>query len=123
MWMDVRVRRNEDGDGIAEEDGDFQRIKDCQITFIFLFPPTDDQDEVISIIEEAAAVRAVLKHDLLQCEGRHASLDELGVLLLTELQHQQDAELARLLLKLPRMVSAQAMVHQLKPFLSVGLFH
>ena len=66
---------------------------------------TDDQDEVISVIEEAAAVRAVLKHELLQCEGRHASLDDISVILLTELQEHQDTELSRLVLKLHRLVS------------------
>ena len=56
-------------------------------------------------MEEAAAIRVVLKHDLLGTQTDGATLQDVNILLLAELQSEQDREMARIMSKIARLVS------------------
>ena len=67
---------------------------------------TDDREENLSLIDEAAAIRCVLKHRLLTQQGNtEVSLEDISTLLLTDLQNKQDSEMASAVARVTKMVS------------------
>lgn len=66
---------------------------------------TEDQDENISILEEAAAIRFVLKRASLEKEHkRDFTKDEVSAYLLAEVQDEQDKEMGGAISRLGKMV-------------------
>ena len=71
----------------------------------------DDREENISILEEAAAIRTVnLKAQLKTNQSDH-SMETVSIQLLRELQEAQDVETAKLIKRLPNMVSICILWH------------
>ncbi|XP_064633679.1 golgin subfamily A member 4-like [Lineus longissimus] len=68
------------------------------------------QDENITILEEAAAIRLISKQEVMKARmGRQISLEEITVYLLTDLQDEQDKQMALLLQKIGKMSPEELM--------------
>ncbi|XP_060082221.1 trichohyalin-like [Ylistrum balloti] len=68
---------------------------------------SDDKEEYICVLEEAVAIRAVCKKsEMEQLSRKQVSMEEVTVSLLTELQEEQDRELATLLGMIGRLEEA-----------------
>lgn len=66
----------------------------------------DDQDEYISILEEAVAIRVVCKKREMQKETRRdPSKDDIIISILKDLQEEQDNEIAAILNNIANLVS------------------
>ena len=69
----------------------------------------ESQDENISIVEEAAALRYTLrKQQLEHAQRKQLDLDTVVTHILADVQQQQDIELAKALANLGKMVSVSA---------------
>ena len=65
---------------------------------------TDDKIDNESIIEEAAALKAVITRQQLISEGETPSVAGVTVMILSELQEEQDKEIALALQQIENMV-------------------
>ena len=66
---------------------------------------SEHQDENVSILEEAAAIRFVIKKSTLEKEQkRDLTVDEVSTSLLAEVQEMQEKEMAGTISRLGRMV-------------------
>lgn len=64
----------------------------------------DDKEEHESILEEAAALRAVSVREQLAATGNANNMEDIAVVLLAELQEEQDKEVALTLENIENMV-------------------
>ncbi|XP_069101140.1 trichohyalin-like isoform X2 [Argopecten irradians] len=72
----------------------------------------DDQEEHISVLEEAVAIRAVCKQsEMRQSSRKDVSMETVTISLLTELQEEQDKELATQLGMIGRLEEAELVKH------------
>lgn len=65
---------------------------------------TEDKEEHVSILEEAAALRAVSVREQLAASGNNNSMEMVAVVILAELQEEQDREVALTLDQIENMV-------------------
>jgi len=65
---------------------------------------TEDKEEHVSILEEAAALRAVSVREHLAAVGSNNSMEMVAIAILAELQEEQDREVALTLNQIENMV-------------------
>ena len=65
---------------------------------------SDDRDENVSIIEEAAAIKFVLRENVLKQEGKGEEAEEVVISIMVELMNALDRELAEYLARLGSFV-------------------
>lgn len=75
------------------------------ITVHFIISFTEAREENLSLIDEAVAIRCVLKHRLLQQNGNsELDMEVIASMILTDLQRKQDTQMAAAVARVTKMV-------------------